>query len=401
MKFKAIDFGKIIFLIFALYVSWFREAFGVHQLFLYLPIIVLTTIVGIAMLKKRILYVNEIPSIIKAFIILGVFALVTCPFVAINSSWCFSSIITFFAYTIVCFDVYYISYENRSYAWVMNILVLCGIICSLQAVFHGYEYWTSGVYAITLGPDNNPNYLGLVIIVSLFAYLYDVERVKRYFLLSLGIIALFSFVIIQTASRKNVACLAIFIIVWFVRMIQSLNITKGKSSTKDFIRLCVLVVVIICVIVVVYTQMSSSAVFEKFTKTASSGEGLSSRIFLYKEAWKLFCTHPIIGVGFDQYRFYSSIGKYSHSVYAEILSCTGLIGVVLFFRPFFLKLIEVIRMVFRTKFKDYNIMMALLMFVIEILLGLGQIYIYEFYHMIVLTIIFMISDSSKKVYCDK
>ena len=110
---------------------------------------------------------------------------------------------------------------------------------------------------------------------------------------------------------------------------------------------------------------------------------------MYRDAVEYFMASPIIGIGFGQYRLWSPFGYYSHSSYAEILSCGGIIGVLIFFVPIFVCLCSCLKQLRKKQplEQSYRMKMATLMLFCELFLGLGQIFIYDVFHLLLLTLI--------------
>ena len=50
------------------------------------------------------------------------------------------------------------------------------------------------------------------------------------------------------------------------------------------------------------------------------------RFDLIIDACKVFLQHPVLGVGWNNYRYYSFSGQYAHNTYVEVLACTGILG---------------------------------------------------------------------------
>ncbi|MCX5685061.1 MAG: O-antigen ligase family protein [Planctomycetota bacterium] len=64
------------------------------------------------------------------------------------------------------------------------------------------------------------------------------------------------------------------------------------------------------------------------TRTTDSGE---ERLLLYREAWDAFVQSPIVGVGLNNARVYTSSRNPVHSEYAELAADTGIVGFILYF----------------------------------------------------------------------
>ena len=381
-----LSLGKLCILIFVLYTGWYRYAYGIKQVLLYAPPIVLTGIILLHMTTHGNLNVKDCPSIIVVFFVLAIYSFLIGSIVAVKRSYCISSVATFFAHSVICFSVYYISKEEGNINWILNILILCGIICSAYIFFRGYEYETSGVNAITLGEDSNPNIFGLVMITSIFALIYDFDKFKKRIALNIILIATFSVVVIMTASRECFLTLGVVLIWWIFSFMNTLAKEEGsnKKLFHNSIYQILLLVGIIFGIIYLTKNFESTSIYTKIMNSITKGDGVTSRTKLYSEAWILFKRHYPVGVGFDQFRFYSSEGLYSHST--EIASCLGLCGLLIFFVPVFLKYFEMMFVFLHNR--DYKISMLCLMFTAELILALGLIIVYEIYQMLVLTLVF-------------
>ena len=389
LKFDLLSLGKLCVFIFVLYTGWYRYAYGIKQLLLYAPPILLTGIILLHMTTHGNLNVKGCPSIIVAFFVLAIYSFFIGGVVAVSRRYCLSTVATFFAHSVICFSVYYISKEEEgNINWILNILILCGIICSAYTFLRGFAYNTSGVDAITLGEESNPNILGLVMITSIFALIYDFDRFRRRIVINIILIATFSVVVIMTASRECFLTLGVVLIWWIFAVMNAFAKEEG-SSEKPFhnsIYQILLLVGIIFGVMYFTKNFESTSVYTKIMNAITLGDGVRSRTKLYKEAWMLFKKHYPVGVGFDQFRFYSSERIYSHSTYAEIASCLGLCGLLIFFVPVFLKYFEMMSVFLHNR--NYKISMLCLMFTAELILAFGLIIIYEFYQMLTLTLVF-------------
>lgn len=398
MHFKPnlLNLGKLLVLIFVLYTGWIRYAYGMHQILLYAPPIALTAVVLLHMITHGNLNIKDCPSIIVVFFVLAIYAFISGNAIAINKSYCMSSVATFFAHSLICFAVYYISREEKSVDWILNILILCGVICSAYAYLRGFSYATSGVNAITLGKDSNPNFLGLVMLTSIFALVLDFDKFRKRMVLNTVLLAAFSVVVIMTASRKSFLALMIMLIGWifsFMKALAKEEESGGKTFHNSVYQVLVFVGIVLGVVYFI-RNFEGTSVYTKIMNSITKGDGIASRTVLYKEALILFRRNYPMGVGFDQFRFYSSEGIYSHSTYAEIASCLGVFGLVIFFVPVIWTYFKI--MVAFFKKRDYTVSILFMMFTVELILALGQIIIYEFYHMIVMTLIFYAWQQIKK-----
>ncbi|MBE0601313.1 MAG: hypothetical protein IH607_05950, partial [Firmicutes bacterium] len=77
------------------------------------------------------------------------------------------SLQTYFSFLIVCFCVGSIDkYENDD--WISKTMILVALLCAFSAIFQGYSYQNGGYYAITLGPEDNPNPLQITMNIGIY-----------------------------------------------------------------------------------------------------------------------------------------------------------------------------------------------------------------------------------------
>jgi O-antigen ligase len=80
-----------------------------------------------------------------------------------------------------------------------------------------------------------------------------------------------------------------------------------------------------------------------------------TRVGSYKLSWQMFTERPLIGYGFGSFNGYNNIEwttiqKYPHNIFLEILSEMGLIGALIFGIIFY----QIIRSIYNLEFRIYN-----------------------------------------------
>ena len=125
----------------------------------------------------------------------------------------------------------------------------------------------------------------------------------------------------------------------------------------------------------------------------SNEEGSSSQIRkqYYQFAIDFFSEHPFFGVGLDQFRVWSPYHGYSHSTYAEALADWGFLGCLVYFLPALWAGIKILQLSFSNPGEN-TLKVVFAVWVMEVFLGLGQIWFYKIEHLIAWTIIFITID---------
>lgn len=377
---KQISGAKFLLSLFILYSGFIKEAYGNYHIILYGTVILATILIAVDIMNQR--WKLPVFGFQIMLVLFGLYSFATGIIVSRDLSLFYSMMVTFFAFSIVCYDCCYIIKRTGSSEWILNIFLVTAIACSIKTIFFGADYRTE-VIVRTMSERNNPNFLGLVMIVGIFALISRKRYITRRFWITVAIALAFLYVIVLTGSRKCLISALFLVAMWIVSVLR----TERSFSTKKTSMIIAVLVAIGIGINYFITKYSATSSFARMLLLSRSAV---SRASLYQDAIEYWKTSPIIGIGFCQYQVWSPYKLYSHSSYAEVLCCTGIIGCLLFFVPIAYYLFRIIRAAMsRDRDNHYDFMMSMFMMVIELVLGLGQIFIYDVIHLLMLTYLFM------------
>lgn len=372
---------------FYLYIVWYKQIWGDNPLILYGTVGLLTCCVLARIITMGYLYARVLPPMLRMYIFYALYSFLGV-FVAKNSSAMLSSIVTYVCFVIVCFDCWYISFRLGNNGWIFRILRIAAIVCALQVILAGKPY-DNGVIVTTMSSINNPNGLAVVLLIGILSFAVDIKPEKLLpFIFALLADAMMLYGIVLSGSRKCLLAAVPVLLYWLITYMKTL--VKAREYKQLFFSIFIISAALAVCLVYIKDEFQGTAAFKRIMLLFEEG-GVDTREGLYRDAFEYFKTSPLIGIGFDQYRFWSPHGYYSHSSYAEILSCGGLVGVLLFFIPLLKCLISCVKLSFSRGRPDamYRIRMVTLMLVCELFLGIGQIFIYEIPHLLLLMLISM------------
>lgn len=374
--------GKVFFSILIIYILWFKEALGDYPVILYGTFMAGFVCTIAELIYHREMKISGIPGMYIAF---GIYSLISGLLVAKNFAWFTSSMMTYFAFALACFCIHYISHTTGSFDWVMGCINISATLCAIYTLVAGVDYKTE-VIVRTMSAENNPHTLGLMMTFGIFTIVVDQKKVEKRFWLNLIFLALYLIVILLCGSRKTLIVSCILIVIWVVNILKTERNVAGRKISLYL----GLIAVIAFGIYYVKTYYMASTSFERLMMLKDTSGAANTRWELYLEAFEFWKQSPLLGIGFGQFQILSRHGYYSHSSYAEILSCTGLIGVLIFFIPLVKMTFEMINELRVRKWKNgrYGVALCLAMLLAEWILGIGQIYIYGFDHMLMLTILY-------------
>lgn len=317
--------SKLFFVLFLLYYGWFQMVF--------FHISSMTFLLGSVMIYFIVMHflINKTPilrSVTSELIVWSLFALTSFCFgmvVAVNTSYVFNSVITFAENLVMIFGMVYISTQDKKIDFILNSYILFSLVCAIHTVFWGV-YVTSN--RISMSAATNPNTLGISMVIGIFCVLYKINFNKILpTLLSFSEVFLFLYVIVLSGSRKSFIGAAILFVIWFVFVRKEISKTVNKHGVKNTL---LLLLVIIVGGYIFSSFLTDSPILVRLQQLFKSGD--EGRVNMYIEAFKMFEKSPIVGIGMNNYRVF--FGTYSHSTYAEVLACTGIVGAVLYFIPY-------------------------------------------------------------------
>lgn len=298
-----------------------------------------------------------------------------------------SSTITLLAYSIVCIAISYTATEEGSFEWVLKVLVALALVCSIYTLFFGVE-WDR--YGITMSKTNNPHNLAGVLNLGIFATAYmNRNKENKFSFISFILMMLFILVTIKCGSRKYLVANALIVTAW------ALAALKDKLSNEDKNQKILAVLIFIMFATVVY--FISHDIFlssNSYNRMQSNmDQGNQNRLWMYEKAWEIFLDHPIFGGGFNQFRYWSGTGGYSHSTYAEAIADFGVVGCTLYFLPILTVTCRLIRKCLNSE-RNYGNFVLLSFCILELFIGVGQIFFMEFHHFLVWTMLFFYAQTT-------
>lgn len=224
--------------------------------------------------------------------------------------------------------VSHVSERDGSLKFFFQVFIAVSALYTLSMLRSGVIHSRSG--RLYLSEGSNPNSDGIVLAFGVYSTLklIDFKRLGNIIpLFALSIIEFYG--IFLTGSRKALILAAIFFVFSFFRIWNLRKEMSGKAKT--FLAVVSLVAIVFGVVWMIPVYMRSSA----FQRMQLADVGMKDRWDIAYDALRVFYQHPFFGVGINNYKLYSSFGLYAHSTIPELLAGTGIIGLILFFLPYF------------------------------------------------------------------
>lgn len=271
---------------------------------------------------------------------------------------------------------------------VVSIISLGIFLFSLYFLFHYrteiLNFRSYGLEAFRLGSYfDNPNgvsaYAVLGVASSLFVILFGKKFVRFCFVLPLLTTLLVG---ITTGSKTFIVAVGVFAI--------SLLFFRLKNHKLIFlISLGALAALGIVLINLPFLQTLKTRIIDSFqTLIGTSSKADTSTI--ERAVWidygfYLGARNVLFGFGVNGFSFYSGVGTYSHSNFAEVLCDFGLVGFILFHLP-------LLFILFRSLFKKGTDKSLVLPFILYyLLIGFSNVYYYKKFYFMILALLFYLS----------
>ena len=387
----SLSIPKFVFFLLYLYLNWYKEIWGDLPIMLYGSVIALTLSLFLPISDEKYRFFNfqDLTGFFIVLFIYGVYSFISGILVCIDRTNFVSSMVTYFSYLVVLFDCCLISKRDGSWNWLLTIMIIVAFICCFQVILWGKPMRNAGATVITMSAINNPNSASLVMLFGIYGLVVNSEQRMKYLWLRIPVVLMLFYAIMLTGSRKVLIATSMLLILWLFGILRNLQTNPNTSESLRTVFFILLAV--IAVIIFIRRYYVNTEQFERLMRLSDDFENPenSSRIGLYQTAFEVWKQHPILGVGFDQYKLYTEYGSYSHSTYAEVLSCTGLIGGAILFSPVLKYTVNILKCAFQANNEYHNFFfMCFAGVLIQLFLGVGQIWTFGLSHELFLICVF-------------
>lgn len=386
--------SKLSIIIYLIYYMWYKEIWGASTIILYTTSFLSILFVLFDIISTKKAPVKEINSLIKMYFFFGTYAFLTGLFVCIDRNIFLNSCFRFFSFIFLLYSIWYVCYKSKSINWLINTIFISSLMCAFTALFFGKGYQVE-VLVKTMSPINNPNTLGLTMIMGIFTIVLNLKKKQKYFIINYLLLILFLLVIVRCGSRKSLFAGIALIALGIIDFLSSNAKIKGKITKKKLIIYLTVIVSFCFAYFYVINNYVNSSSFIRLQKLFSDG-GTTVRLELYSLAIEYWKTSPLFGIGLDQYKILCPYGFFSHSTYAELLSCTGIFGVIIFFLPIISLILKLLKSIYVKKNISYTSKIVLLMIFIELFIGVGQVFTFSFEHLLILFCISYLGEKELK-----
>lgn len=234
-----------------------------------------------------------------------------------------STVVKLCCYLLVCISFYCAGRQEKRNRDTLFFSVV------LAVALTGFSIGTLGVFdektnQVVLGELNSNTFatLSMVGLFCAFILLSQSESRKKSFFLFVLVIAIINGVLLSASRRSFLVAILLVMAYVFVFVVPS---SMKRNSRQTILILIVLVPLLCFVAIQLYGYlMTETGLGARLNNTGYEGD--RQRVFFYKLALELFSQNPLFGVGLNQFQVINPYGVYSHSLYAESISCCGLFG---------------------------------------------------------------------------
>jgi hypothetical protein len=194
----------------------------------------------------------------------------------------------------------------------------------------------------TVGDANGLAAWGIIGLFASFVCFASV-RSKIFKVFSITALPIFLIMVLKSGSRSGMVGIILFFVLVYVFFIRGQIREKGEGAKIGGFLVGILILGVICTIVI------QSSFWERVQRTIGTGkfEGKAQediRIPMILGGIKLTLQHPILGVGYGQYRVaigevdlgLASTGLVSHTTWVDASTGGGLVGLALWFIAYFI-----------------------------------------------------------------
>lgn len=283
-------------------------------------------------------------------------------------------------YFLLSICVIYISKTHGGLERLVVFFCLFALLCAVTLFIDPVLYRETSVVTnirYSLSTKLNVNTLGTYFSLGCWCMLFLWTFHKKLRFIGIAYLVVMLFAINLTGSRKNFIAMFLIVFAW-------LFLVKFRENKKNIAKWLLIVIAVAVALYFIITRVLAGSTMalrmQELIQNLTSNSQEYKRIVMYRRGWELFKKNPLFGVGFYGYACY--FGGYSHTTIMEVLSCTGLVGAVLYFGMYVYSILKVIKLIRLTNRNEelYRanmlLRLALILWVGLVFLAVGLIHIY-------------------------
>lgn len=220
--------------------------------------------------------------------------------------------------------------DEKSTYRVFSLMVWAAAIASLRYCY--YTPWSTyyrGDFGVLLDPNvNYNNYTTPLCQAFIIAAYYAFAKKKKHMLIPLVILAV---VTVVAGSRKTIALLPIIIAFYLVVQDNIYSSFKGILWAILLIAGMIIAIMNLEFLSGIKSSLINAINAYLFGQTEDIGNSAEGRMYLIDTALNVWLEHPILGIGWNNFRYANELGLYSHNNYTEILACLGIVGFMTYY----------------------------------------------------------------------
>ncbi len=358
--------------------------------------IILCACIQIFWIQKGTIEVSMMVSII-VYVVLSAFITIT---ITSHGRYGTDVCIRMVEYVFTAYSLFLILKDRLEY-----LRVVLWMTC-VSVAFLAITTLTSGVVVTSTGAIGlaglNTNSMSSFFILAVFAcfVLVSIEKkmIIKLFLAVCMIVIVLS--MISAASRRGFIVLSALIGLSLLFGIVPLK-SKNKSRTRWFLTFFIILLVVVTFAYVQNYLLENTVLGSRLTGSMDTGDMARDKYQNFAKAQ--FESHPILGIGLGGIKFY--MGAYSHSLYYEVFSCTGIIlsvFLLLVLLKYGIKLFHNQKLYKnKDKVKCYLMIEGFLYWLCILVSGISMVMIYDLYFYLSLAILaamLEIVESQKEIF---
>lgn len=244
-------------------------------------------------------------------------------------------LITFLAFCFVLFCATIYPCSARQLKRIINVYIAVAIIVEINVIYNWFSHnyystWFKRASFYLMGVHKDPNYVMAYVLPAVAFSFIRLINEKKFInrLFDFIVLAISALAIVATGSRSPMLTFILFFAIYFL---MSTTMNAKKKANVIFIG-----VVIALIFIYLIKKYYPAQALSRLSNTEDP------RINLWKSAFNVFKTHPLIGGGMSAATTISraNAGNDSHNVYLDILCNSGIIGSLMFIVYFYVSALK-------------------------------------------------------------
>lgn len=229
---------------------------------------------------------------------------------------------------VLCVAAYMDNQDNADH--ILRLAVIAACVAAIRFCYYTpWDNYSRGYFGILLDENTNyNNYMTPLSLAFVLASYYALQKKEKRMQVAMIFLAM---VLLLGGSRKTIFLIPVAVLFFTTKRGNVKRVFKGGLLTFAILIIGYYAINNVPQLASVQESLYNAYKAYILGERTNLGNSTEGRIYLTRAAKEVWMNHPILGVGWNNFRYYNNLGVYAHNNYYEALASLGIIGFALYY----------------------------------------------------------------------